>query len=92
MEKKRRILLRLPSTIHDAVKARAESTRTSINSLLEHYIERGLQAATNPNADAEIVNLAKREFGTKFLRITPVRISSTRRRARYLRHRYSDDR
>lgn len=67
MTAKRRILLRLPTHLHEAVKARADAARTSINSLLEHYIARGLQGPNDDLADSEILNLAKREFGTKFL-------------------------
>jgi hypothetical protein len=64
---KRRILLRIPSQLHDAVKARAESAQISMNALLEHLIARGLQAGHDDFTGSEILDLAKREFGAKFL-------------------------
>jgi hypothetical protein len=67
MSKKKRILLRLPPHLHDAVKVRAESARTSINSLLERYIACGLQGSSTNLANSEMIDLATHEFGMKFL-------------------------
>jgi hypothetical protein len=67
MSPKRRILLRLPARLHDAVKSRAEATQSSINSLLESYIARGLQGAYNDLAETQIISFARRDFGTSFL-------------------------
>jgi len=63
----RKILLRLPADLHDAVKARARHARISINSLLEQYIARGIQSAGDELAESHIVKDAKREFGSKLL-------------------------
>jgi predicted nucleotidyltransferase len=68
MTNKRRVLLRLSPHLHDAVKARAESAHTSINTLLERYIARGLTGTSDDAAHySEVINLAKREFGSKLI-------------------------
>jgi len=67
MAQGRKILLRIPSYLHDAVKARAESAQISVNTLLERYISRGLKAGQDEFAGSRILNLAKREFGERFL-------------------------
>ncbi len=67
MADKKKILLRLPAHLHDAVRARAKVMNVSINSLLERYITRGVQGAYNEHAYSEIVEIAQQEFGPKFL-------------------------
>jgi hypothetical protein len=67
MISKKRILLRLPAPLHDAVKARAQSENISINCLLERYIAHGIDGARSPDMASGIMNLAKQELGASFI-------------------------
>jgi predicted nucleotidyltransferase len=58
-----RILLRLPKTLHDAVKARAEAAQVSINTLLERYIAQGIAEQVDNAAATIVIEQARREFG-----------------------------
>ena len=58
-----KILLRLPKTLHDAVKARAAAAQVSINTLLERYIAQGVTGQVENDIATLIIEQARREFG-----------------------------
>lgn len=62
-----KILLRLPKTLHDAVKARARSAHLSVNSLLERLIAQGLQGSIDRDVVSEIITIAEQEFSGSFI-------------------------
>jgi hypothetical protein len=63
MSQQSRILLRLPKSLHDEVKARASAAGLSVNALLERLIAQGLSAPVESDVTGAIVQRAQREYG-----------------------------
>lgn len=64
---KTRVLLRLPSTLHQLVKTKAAELNTSVNSVLIQAIERGLSTGDLQGSQPQIISSAERQFGEAFL-------------------------
>ena len=62
-----RLLLRLPSDLYQRIKARAEQSDASINSVIIQAIEQGLLAGKTDLIQSLIIQKAKSQFGTDFI-------------------------
>ena len=67
MEEDRKILLRIPASLHEQIKARAKAAKISINSLLQRYIEQGALGVTAVSGTDEIIRAADAQFGSNFI-------------------------
>lgn len=67
MKKASKILLRIPSSTHALVKARAAAQRTSVNTLIERLIEQGLRGDGTSELETRVITSARQAYGDAFL-------------------------
>jgi hypothetical protein len=67
MSADKKILLRIPTSLHEQVKARAKAAKISINSLIQRYIEQGALGVTALAGSGEIIKAADAQFGLNFI-------------------------